>query len=166
GPMFIDQWKQVLSIEVKQDSKADQVFQKEMVPAHNFQMAVWNVNLNGPPYNAYQAYSRANLAEEPQKNGFGNQGLWKAPDAVEQALEKLQQTAQTDTETMKEQVRIIQQAIIDEAPIIPFLPGGGGEMTTVKNWDGWPEIGSSDFPPRTGGYNNICQTLMKLKPSG
>jgi len=161
APMLIDFWKTVLGLEVKQVGRADQVFQKQI---HDHTMAIWNVNLNGSAYNAFQAYSHANLADEAQKNGYGNQGKWRAPDAVNNALLKLKATSPSDTKAVKKQLLIIQKGIIDEAPVVPFLPGGGGVMTTVKNWVGWPVYGKSDHPPFSSRtYNNTSHTLLDLK---
>ena len=39
-------------------------------------------------------------------------------------------------------------------------------MTSVKNWTGWPKPGDSDYrPTATSFYNNMVETILKLKPS-
>lgn len=164
APMLISYWKEQLGISVAQVNRADTVFQKE-VGQQLHTMAIWNVNLGGSAYNAYEGYSHANLGAAQQAAGYGNQGRWRAPDATNDALATLQSTPSTDLAQIKKQLQIIQQSVIDEAPFVPLYPGGGGEMTTVKNWTAWPKSGSTTFPPRTGGYDNIIQTLMKLKPA-
>ena len=160
APILIDFWKQVLGLDVKQSGRADQVFQKEI---HDHSLAIWNCNLNGSAYNAFQAYSHANLSDEAQKNGGGNQGKWKAPASVEDALTVLKATSPADTDAIKKELLIIQRAVVEEAPYVPFLPGGGGVMTSRKNWTSWPRFGESDYPPFSAStYNNINQTVLHL----
>lgn len=163
-PMLVSMWKSALGINVEQKSLADAVFQKEM-PEQKFHISFWTTNLNGSAFNAYESYSWANLGEKQQAAGYGNQGRWKAPAAVNDALGVLQSTPSTDVAAIQKQLSIIQEAVVDEAPFVAMIPGGGGEMYSVQNWTGWPVPGQSTFAPRTGGYNLINQVVISLAPA-
>ncbi|MCI9889886.1 ABC transporter substrate-binding protein [Micrococcales bacterium 31B] len=160
GPQIAQQWKEKLGLEIPYTGVADKVFQDSI---HDYAISIWTCCLNGSPYNAYQGYSHANLGEKQQKAGYGNQGLWRMPDPAEAALQTLQKTPRDDDATIKANILIIQQAFVDEAPIVPIMSGGGGIMSSTKNWTGWPVPGEADYFPRPGDFNNPNQTVLKLK---
>lgn len=164
-PMMIAQWKAALGLEVKQVGKADTTFQRDML-THKWQLSFWNTNLGGSPVNCFMAYSWQNLGPTQQKAGYGNPGLWKAPKTTNDALVTMGKTDPGNIAKMKKLVGIIQKDVFDEAPYVPVLAGGSGEMTSVKNWTGWPEPGKSDYrPTATSFYNNMVETVLKLKPA-
>ncbi|MCL2793872.1 MAG: ABC transporter substrate-binding protein [Microbacteriaceae bacterium] len=165
APLLIAAWKSALGITVTQQSMADAVFQQDQLANQKYTMALWNTNLNGSPYNAYEAYSQVNLGATEQKNGYGNQGRWKCPNDVDAAISTLQSTPPANQSAIMAPLAVIQQAVVDQAPFVALWPGGGGEMYTTTNWKGWPKPGSSGFAPRTSGYNNINQTLLALTPA-
>lgn len=161
GPMIVDQWKKNLGIDVAYTPTPDTVFQAKV---HDYEMFIWTSNLNGSAYNAYQGYSWRNLEPGPQKNGHGNQGMWKMPEAANTALGDLQKVPMGDTAKITELLHVIQKAVADEAPYLAYMSGGSGEMWSEKNWKGFPTVeGPENYRPSIGGYNNVGTTTMKLR---
>ena len=161
APMIIDQWKKNLGINVTYMPTPDTIFQAKI---HDYEMAVWTANLNGSPYNAYQGYSWANLAPGPQKNGYGNQGMWKMPKEANDALMALQAVPMEETAKITSLLQVIQKAVAEGAPYLSYMSGGSGEMWTVKNWTGFPSVeGDFNYRSSIGGYNNVGITTMALK---
>ncbi|MEO6530441.1 MAG: ABC transporter substrate-binding protein, partial [Specibacter sp.] len=161
APMIIDQWKKYLGVNVQYMPTPDTVFQAKI---HDYEMMVWTANLNGSPYNAYQGYSWKNLEAGPQKNGHGNQGLWKMPAEANDALAALQAVPMEKTEEITKQLHIIQKAVAEGAPYLSYMSGGSGEMWTTKNWKGFPSMNDEAFNYRSSiaGYNNVGLTTINL----
>jgi peptide/nickel transport system substrate-binding protein len=161
APMIIDQWKKNLGVEVAYMPTPDTVFQAKI---HDYEMMVWTANLNGSPYNAYQGYSWKNLSAAAQKNGNGNQGMWKMPKEGNDALAALQSVPMENTAEITTQLQIIQKAVAEGAPYLSYMSGGSGEMWTTKNFTGFPSVKDDSFDYRSsiGGYNNVAVTTINL----
>ena len=164
APMIIAQWKKNLGIDVAYMPTPDTVFQAKI---HDYEMMVWTANLNGSAYNAFQGYSWKNLEAVPQKNGYGNQGLWKMPKEGNDALAALQALPRGNTAEINVQLQIIQKAVAEGAPYLSYMSGGSGEMWTTKNFTGFPTMKDDAFDYRSsiGGYNNVAMTTAALKPA-
>ena len=161
APMIIDQWKKNLGIDVAYMPTPDTVFQAKI---HDYEMAIWTTNLNGSAYNAYQGYSWSNMSEKAQKNGAGNQGLWKMPKAANDALIELSSVPMAQTAQINKLLQVIQAAVANDAPYLSYMSGGSGEMWTTKNWKGFPTMEDDAFNYRSsiGGYNNVSLTTVNL----
>ncbi|MGV1006042.1 MAG: ABC transporter substrate-binding protein [Candidatus Nanopelagicales bacterium] len=162
APMIVDQWKKNLGLEVDYTPTSDTVFQAKYP---DYQMFLWNTNLSGSPYNAFQAYSHANLSAERQKMDYGNRGLWRASDAFEAARVALAKVSPTDPDAVRPLFETLQTEVGAQAPYLAAIEGGSGAMWTVKNWTGWPDPDTSDYRPSVAQLNNITQTVMNLEPA-
>lgn len=162
SPMICEQWKSNLGLDVEYSPTSDTIFQADY---KGYDMFLWNTNLSGSPYNAFQAYSWRNLEEDRQEMDYGNRGLWKAPEVFQNGLTELQKTSPTDIDLIRPTFESMQEAVVEDAPYLGVIEGGQGVMWTVKNWTGWPKSGESDYRPQVTQLNNFPMTVMNLEPA-
>jgi peptide/nickel transport system substrate-binding protein len=166
-PVFKQNWKDILGIDVDMKPIATSVYRTTFSRQHSYPMFVDAVVLGGTAVSALQGYSRKNLEVKAQQNFYGNPGMWEVPDAANTALNELGKLPPSATDKIVTDVKVVEQAIIDDAPFIPTSSNGAGVMWSVGKWSNWPVKGESDYKPmiKEDSLNNMVQTVMHVKPA-